>query len=263
MSTAWIIAIVGLLVFLAHAFTALFQRTRVPDVLLLITIGILLGPVLGLVHPGHFGKVGPVFAQVALAAAACDLGAKCRLFCVADAMQRPRFVEHEFTSLARACGAQVTLAGDLAEAQAQAELFAAGERTRYLVPLGFADEHFKRLMAEEIAWVWQCVCRELGGPPGRVWLPVGSGTLADCFRAVQPADVELLCVNVHVLDEGDARLMALSDRPGLRLIDAEEVFSQPARALPPIPSNIHYDAKLWRFIEQQGCDGDLWWNVAR
>lgn len=214
---------------------------------------------------GEFVYASPFcgFAQVALAAAACDLGAKCRLFCVADAMQRPRFVEHEFTSLARACGAQVTLAGDLAEAQAQAELFAAGERTRYLVPLGFADEHFKRLMAEEIAWVWQCVCRELGGPPGRVWLPVGSGTLADCFRAVQPADVELLCVNVHVLDEGDARLKALSDRPGLRLIDAEEVFSRPALTLPPIPSNIHYDAKLWRFIEQQGRDGDLWWNVAR
>lgn len=67
MSSAWIIAFVGLMVFLAHAFMALFRKTRVPDVLLLISIGILLGPVFGLVHPGHFGKVGPVFAQVALA----------------------------------------------------------------------------------------------------------------------------------------------------------------------------------------------------
>lgn len=67
MSSAWIIAIVGMLVFLAHFFVAFFKKTRVPDVLLLISIGILLGPVLGLVTPEHFGKVGPVFALVALA----------------------------------------------------------------------------------------------------------------------------------------------------------------------------------------------------
>lgn len=55
------------MIFLAHGFVALFKRTRVPDVLLLITIGVLLGPVFGLVHPSQFGNVGPVFAQVALA----------------------------------------------------------------------------------------------------------------------------------------------------------------------------------------------------
>jgi NhaP-type Na+/H+ or K+/H+ antiporter len=67
MSSAWVIACVGLMVFLAHAFVALFKKTRVPDVLLLISIGILLGPVSGFVQPAHFGAVGPVFAQVALA----------------------------------------------------------------------------------------------------------------------------------------------------------------------------------------------------
>jgi NhaP-type Na+/H+ or K+/H+ antiporter len=67
MGTAWIIAVVGMLVFLAHIFVVVFKRTRVPDVLLLISIGILLGPVLGFANPGHFGEVGPVFAQVALA----------------------------------------------------------------------------------------------------------------------------------------------------------------------------------------------------
>lgn len=67
LSSAWVIAFVGLMVFLAHGFMALFRKTRVPDVLLLISIGILLGPVFGLVHAGHFGQVGPVFAQVALA----------------------------------------------------------------------------------------------------------------------------------------------------------------------------------------------------
>lgn len=57
---------VGALVFAAHAFTALFSRTRVPDVLLLTIIGILLGPILHLVKPANFGSVGPVFAAVTL-----------------------------------------------------------------------------------------------------------------------------------------------------------------------------------------------------
>jgi cell volume regulation protein A len=60
------ILVVGALVFAAHAFTALFSRTRLPDVLLLTIIGIVLGPVCHLVTPDNFGAVGPVFASVTL-----------------------------------------------------------------------------------------------------------------------------------------------------------------------------------------------------
>src|SRR6201996_4092560 len=66
MHVATNILVVGALVFVAHAFTGLFSRTRVPDVLLLTIIGILLGPVLHLVTPENFGAVGPVFATVTL-----------------------------------------------------------------------------------------------------------------------------------------------------------------------------------------------------
>lgn len=66
MHVATNILVVGFLVFVAHAFTGLFSRTRVPDVLLLTIIGILLGPVLHLVTPENFGAVGPVFATVTL-----------------------------------------------------------------------------------------------------------------------------------------------------------------------------------------------------
>ena len=61
-----IIAVVGIIVFLAHLFTGIFSRTRIPDVLFLIIIGICLGPVLGLAYPSQFGTVGPVFATVTL-----------------------------------------------------------------------------------------------------------------------------------------------------------------------------------------------------
>lgn len=61
-----VIALVGALIFLAHFFTALFSRTRVPDVLLLTLIGLLIGPVLHLTTPASFGRVGPVFTTITL-----------------------------------------------------------------------------------------------------------------------------------------------------------------------------------------------------
>ena len=66
MHVATNILVVGALIFGAHAFTGLFSRTRVPDLLLLTIIGILLGPVLHLVIPANFGLIGPVFATVTL-----------------------------------------------------------------------------------------------------------------------------------------------------------------------------------------------------
>jgi cell volume regulation protein A len=65
-SVAQTIAFVGILVFLAHLFTSIFSRTRIPDVLLLIIIGICVGPVLGFATPELFGAVGPVFTTVTL-----------------------------------------------------------------------------------------------------------------------------------------------------------------------------------------------------
>jgi len=58
---------VGLIIFAAHFFTALFERTRVPDVLPLIFIGILVGPIFGILEPEGFGYVGPLLSAVALA----------------------------------------------------------------------------------------------------------------------------------------------------------------------------------------------------
>jgi cell volume regulation protein A len=65
-TVAHVIAFVGILVFLAHLFSSIFSRTRIPDVLLLIIIGICVGPVLGLVTPAEFGAIGPVFTTITL-----------------------------------------------------------------------------------------------------------------------------------------------------------------------------------------------------
>ncbi len=57
---------VGLLIFFGHFLADFFQRTKVPDVLILMLAGIVLGPALGIIGPEDFGRVGPVFTTLAL-----------------------------------------------------------------------------------------------------------------------------------------------------------------------------------------------------
>lgn len=56
----------GLLIFCAHLFNAWFSAKRIPDVLLLMMIGILVGPVAGWISPEKLSGIGPVLAQLTL-----------------------------------------------------------------------------------------------------------------------------------------------------------------------------------------------------
>ena len=56
----------GLLIFCAHLFNAWFSRQRIPDVLLLMIIGILVGPVTGWIPPDSLEEIGPVLASLTL-----------------------------------------------------------------------------------------------------------------------------------------------------------------------------------------------------
>lgn len=59
--------LVGLFVFMGHLLVSVFQRTRVPDVLILILVGIAIGPYgLDQVRAEDLGKIGPVFSTFAL-----------------------------------------------------------------------------------------------------------------------------------------------------------------------------------------------------
>ena len=66
MLTALTIVFVGITIFLSHWFAALFSRLRIPDVIWLFTIGLLIGPVFGIVKVQDFGAVGPVFTTITL-----------------------------------------------------------------------------------------------------------------------------------------------------------------------------------------------------
>lgn len=58
--------ILGLLIFSAHLFSAIFSKRRIPDVVLLMGIGIIVGPVLGIVHPQDLEGIGGVFSSLTL-----------------------------------------------------------------------------------------------------------------------------------------------------------------------------------------------------
>ena len=57
---------IGLLIFCAHVFAAVFSRQRIPDVLLLLGLGIVVGPVLHWVDPNELGTIGSALASITL-----------------------------------------------------------------------------------------------------------------------------------------------------------------------------------------------------
>lgn len=64
---ASVILLLGLLYFLAHFLSNTFDRSKIPDVLVLMVLGILVGPVMKWTTPEAFGAVGGVLTTVALA----------------------------------------------------------------------------------------------------------------------------------------------------------------------------------------------------
>ena len=70
---------VGVLLFLASLFVALFRRTQVPDVLLLIGLGLLLGPFTQTVTPDAFGRAGHALSTIALTVILFESGLTLRL----------------------------------------------------------------------------------------------------------------------------------------------------------------------------------------
>jgi len=79
MNTAAIIVFVGLLVFVAHLFEKIFEETKIPDVLLLIILGVLIGPVFNFINISDFGLAGPIFITLALVVILFQGGTKLKL----------------------------------------------------------------------------------------------------------------------------------------------------------------------------------------
>ncbi|QNP51058.1 cation:proton antiporter [Hymenobacter qilianensis] len=66
MTTPILIIFIGFLIFLGHYLAEMFDRTRIPDVVGLLLVGILIGPVFHLIDPASFGQAGRVFTNIVL-----------------------------------------------------------------------------------------------------------------------------------------------------------------------------------------------------
>ncbi|NLD21064.1 MAG: sodium:proton exchanger, partial [Bacteroidales bacterium] len=66
MEISIVLIALGALIFCSHIFNSAFSKTRIPNVLLLMISGLLVGPIFGWVSPSDLGKVGSVFTTVTL-----------------------------------------------------------------------------------------------------------------------------------------------------------------------------------------------------
>ncbi|MEO7177171.1 MAG: cation:proton antiporter [Saprospiraceae bacterium] len=66
MPTALLIIFIGAIIFLGNFLVGFFNRTRIPDILGLLLLGLLIGPVFEIVRPSDFGAIGPIFTNIVL-----------------------------------------------------------------------------------------------------------------------------------------------------------------------------------------------------
>jgi len=204
------------------------------------------------------------FEQVALAVACKAVGVRCRLYCESVPWaSRFRLQAHAFTQLAEAHGATVELSHGFAAAESRAVYYSVTRPRCAKVPLGFDCAEFRSALASELGRVLPALWLQLGGPPETLWVALGSGTFARTLRQIIAPQIALRCIDVGVLASDDVRLAAIAKLPRTRVERAPETFAEPAQFPPPIPSNTHHDAKLWRFLVGRAGPRDLWWNVAR
>ena len=81
------IAIIGLLIFTAHLFSEIFSRKRIPDVLFLIIIGLLIGPVFRWISPESLGNAGSLFSGITLVTILFESGTQLRFSALKDSFK--------------------------------------------------------------------------------------------------------------------------------------------------------------------------------
>jgi len=122
----------------------------------------------------------------------------------------------------------------------------ARENGAYYMPIGCASDAFRAGLV--------AVAKSLPVVPAEVWCLCGSGLLTSALLEAWP-DAQINCVSL-----GMAHLKV--DESRVKLYRAPEKPEEPAEILPPFPSALYYDAKVWRFAEQHGSKDALIWNVS-
>ena len=188
------------------------------------------------------------FAQVAISVAASTLNVKAVIFVAARKEMHPN------TVMAQHYGAiikQVPYGYLVVVKKHASDYVNSDSNRRYLLPWGLATDDFKDVMVKSISQM------HTQKNVSRIWLVVGSGTVFEILTRVFPHAIFNL-VQVGASYEIPEHLANRVDK----LYVAPEKYEKPAKKLPPYPSNLWYDAKLWQFVVQHAANNDYVWNVA-
>ena len=179
------------------------------------------------------------FAQIALAHCCRLLKKKATIFTA------HRNQPHAYTLRAKAAGAMIIQVdnGYLTVVAARARGYA-DHMGADLIPFGIEDDRAIDAIAE--------AARSCGASPTEVWCAAGSGVLSRALQRAWPR-ANHFAILVGKLD---------SDCGKARKIIHPRRFDEPAKILPPFPSALNYDAKVWEFFSAQAKPGALFWNVA-
>lgn len=71
---------IGLLIFAAHLFSMIFSRKKIPDVLFLMLIGIIIGPLTHIIEPDFLGSASSLFTSIVLVVILFDAGVDISIF---------------------------------------------------------------------------------------------------------------------------------------------------------------------------------------
>lgn len=87
MEPALLILTLGTLVFAAHWFAEIFSKKRIPDVLMLMLIGIIIGPVFKIVDADELSSMGNIFGQLTLVILLFESGTELSFKTLADSIK--------------------------------------------------------------------------------------------------------------------------------------------------------------------------------
>lgn len=190
------------------------------------------------------------YGQVATAWCCREIGLSCTIF-LPETLPRTRM-----TKEAIICGANIIdvqpdngypTTSILA---ARANKYASLDPKRRMIELGLDDPDFIRALANGI----------INGnsnniQPKRIWVAGGSGVLS---RAIAKA---FKGTHLSIVQVGRLIYPNVLEQINYTMYVSPETFRQNAEIIPPYKSLKHYDAKVWRFVQLYGEDGDYIWNV--
>lgn len=137
MDISVLVFFIGILIILGHILSEIFTRTKIPDLLFLLIIGLLLGPVFGLLTTEMFGILGPIFSTISLIVILFEGGLNLRVEAI-----RSTFRECSGLTLLNFCGAVgittfvvLTLTGYDALTASMLGIIVAGTSPSVVIPL--------------------------------------------------------------------------------------------------------------------------------